>query len=86
MRHLTVGCVADVVTGGGKRDVCRLRDEMQARPLEVSAIRWLCAHCHLSSHYCSCQVLLAAWILDAELDETRMEALISGLAAEMQRV
>ena len=33
---------------------------------------------------CVWQVLLAAWILDAELDDVRVEAVLSALAGEMK--
>ncbi len=40
----------------------------------------------LIAAHCCCQVLLAAWILDAELDEVRVASLLSGLTAEMKGV
>ena len=38
------------------------------------------------SMHCCYQVLLAAWVLDAELDEVRVASFLAGLTAEMNRV
>ena len=87
-RHSSLlSCRADAASEARQQDVARSRDEVQAG---LPAFSWVVSlsvaiRPLIAAHRC-CQVLLAAWILDVDLDEVRVASFLFGLSAEMKVV